>query len=164
MPTIRETIETDLPPAEAFAFIADFATNPIWDPGTDTAERLNPGPVGVGARYRLGIRMRGNVVPMEYTITTHDAPHRVVLEGEGSGVSATDEITFSPTNGGTRVDYVAEIHLQGLMRLAEPFLGGAFEKIGRQAAHGMKSALDQRARQRAIGIDTADTAPGSSPV
>ena len=147
MPTIRETIHTNLSPENAFAFIADFVNNPAWDPGTATAERINPGPVAVGARYRLGINMRGKVVPMEYTITTHDAPRRVVLEGEGSGVTATDEISFSPDGNGTRIEYVAEIHLQGLMRLVEPFVGGAFEKIGRQARDGMQEALDARAAE-----------------
>jgi len=150
MPTLRETIETDLPPAASFAFVADFANAPAWDPGTATAERLDSGPVGVGARYRLGVRMRGKVVPMEYRIETFEPDRLVVLRGAGSGVSARDEITFhatdSGTGPGTRVEYVAEIHLLGALRLLEPFLGGTFAKIGRDARDGMQRALDNLAR------------------
>lgn len=146
MPRLHETIETPLPIGEAFAFVADFANAPAWDPGVATSERLDAGPLAVGARYRLGIRMRGNVVPMEYRVTVLEVPARVVLEGSGSGVSAVDEIRFAATpTGGTRIDYVADIRLGGAMRLVEPLLGGAFRKIAADAIGGMQRALDARA-------------------
>ena len=157
MPTLRETIETKLPPAESFAFVADFANAPAWDPGTATSERLDTGPVGVGARYRLGVRMRGKVVPMEYRIETFEPDRRVVLRGEGSGVRARDEITFHATGSGTRVEYVAEIQLQGLMRLLEPLLGGAFAQIGRDARDGMQRALDERVTSARLDTYAAPT-------
>lgn len=157
MPTLRETVTTALPRDDAFAFIADFANAPVWDPGTATAERINPGPVGVGARYRLGVRMRGNVVPMEYRIVGHEPGAQVVLEGKGSGVRARDEISFASTPAGTQVDYVAEIHLTGLLRLIEPLLGSQLAKIGRDARAGMQRALDERSRDTARSGDTAGT-------
>ncbi len=151
MATLHETITTALPSEDAFAFVADFANAPAWDPGTATSERIDTGPVGVGSRYRLGVRMRGRVVPMEYRIEDFEAPRRVVLRGEGSGIQARDEITFQPAEGGTRIDYQAEIHLGGLMGLLEPVLGRVFAKIGRDAANGMKRALDELARGRQPG-------------
>ena len=66
-----------------------------------------------------------------------------MLVGEGSGVTARDEIRFDPSSdGGTHVDYRAEIRLGGWMRLLAPFAGGAFRRIGREARDGMQSALD----------------------
>jgi carbon monoxide dehydrogenase subunit G len=149
MTRLHETIDTPLPIDDAFAFIADFANSQHWDPGVATSERIDEGPVGLGARYRLGIRMRGKVSPMEYRITAYEAPHRVVLTGEGSGVSAVDEIRFAPTPTGTHIDYTADIHLGGWMRLAEPFAGGAFRKIATDALGGMQRALDERAAAKA---------------
>jgi carbon monoxide dehydrogenase subunit G len=146
MPRLHETIDTTLPIDETFAFIADFANAQHWDPGVATSERIDPGPVGLGARYRLGVRMRGKVAPMEYRITTFDAPRRVVLTGEGSNVSAVDEIRFEPTATGTHIDYTADIHLGGWMRLVEPLAGGAFRKIAHDALGGMQRALDERAK------------------
>ena len=149
MTTLREQIETPLATEAAFAFIADFANSSIWDPGTATSERLNPGPVGVGARYKLGVRLGGRVAPMEYRIVTFEPPNRVVLAGEGSGVSAVDDIRFAPLGAGskgTRVDYAADIRLHGWMRLIQPFLGGAFSKLARNAAEGMRRELDRRAK------------------
>jgi len=145
MTTLRGRIETPLAIDESFAYIADFANSMHWDPGTATSERLDEGPVGVGSRYRLGVRLGGRVAPMEYRITTFEPPRRVVLAGEGSGVSATDEIRFEPVGAGTGIDYTADIRLGGAMRLAQPFLGRAFAKIGREALEGMKRTLDERA-------------------
>ena len=163
MPTLRETITTELPPDEAFSFVADFANSPAWDPGTATAERIGTAPVGAGARYRLGVRMRGRTVPMEYRIEEYEAPRRVVLRGSGSGVDARDEITFNQDGTGSRIDYVAEIHLTGLLRFLEPFLGGAFAKLGREAAAGMTRALDHRARvARAVSGSPAHAPSASS--
>jgi len=146
MPRLHETIDTTLPIDEAFAFVADFANCSLWDPNTVTSERIDDGPVRVGARYRLGVRQRGGVVPMEYRVTTWEPGLRVVLAGEGSNVRATDEIRFEPMPTGTRVDYTADISLTGWMRLAEPFAGGAFDKIAKDAVAGMQAALDERAK------------------
>lgn len=145
MPILREQITTSLPIEEAFSFVADFGNSMLWDPGVAKSERIGERPTGLGSRYRLGVRMRGNVVPMEYEITTFEAPSRVVLTGDGSSVHAVDEIEFQALPAGTRIDYTADIRLKGLLRFAEPFLGGAFAQIGRDALHGMQRALDERA-------------------
>jgi carbon monoxide dehydrogenase subunit G len=142
---ITEHIETPLAPEAAFAFIADFANAMHWDPGTVTSERIDDGPVGLGARYRLGVRLGGRVAPMEYRISTFQPPNRVVLVGEGSGVSAVDDIRFEPSGSGTRIDYSADIRLGGVLRLVQPFLGRAFAKLGRDALDGMQRTLDARA-------------------
>ncbi len=146
MTRLHEQVETPLAPGAAFAFVADFANSSIWDPGTATSERLDPGPIGVGTRYRLGVRLSGRVVPMEYRISVFEPTTRVVLVGTGSGVSAVDEIRFEPAGTGTRVDYTADIRLGGWMRLVQPFLGRAFEKLARNAAEGMQRELDRQAR------------------
>lgn len=145
MTRLHERIETTLPIEDTFAFIADFANASRWDPGVATSERTDAGPVGPGSTYQLGVRMRGRVAPMEYRITTFEPPTRVVLTGHGSGVSAVDDIRFERTASGTMIDYTADIRLGGWMRLVEPFAGGAFRKIARDALDGMQRALDERA-------------------
>ena len=149
MTRLHETIQTALPVEETFALIADFANAQRWDPGVATSERIDPGPVGLDARYRLGVRMRGRVAPMEYRITTFDPSRRVVLTGSGSNISAVDEIRFEPAGEGTRIDYIADIRLGGWMRLVEPLAGGAFRKIAHDALAGMQRFLDEQVGLRA---------------
>ena len=86
---------------------------------------------------------------MEYRITTYEPSTRVILTGEGSNVSAVDEIRFEPIPTGTRIDYTADINLGGWMRLVQPFAGGAFEKLAKDALGGMKKTLDERAKAAA---------------
>jgi carbon monoxide dehydrogenase subunit G len=142
---LHERIETTLPIEAAFAYVADFANSQEWDPGVASAERIGPGPVGLQTRYRLGVRLGRRVAPMEYRITVFDPPDRVVLVGEGSGVAAVDEIRFSRAGTGTLIDYVADIQLHGWLRLIQPFAGGAFKRIARDAADGMERTLAARA-------------------
>ena len=145
MTTLHERIETSLPIDDAFAYVADFANAQEWDPGVATAERIDPGPVGVGTRYRLGVRMGRRVAPMEYRISVFEPPVRVLLTGAGSGVAAVDDIRFERTEHGTVVDYTADIDLGGALGLIQPLLGRAFASLGRNAVDGMQRTLDRRA-------------------
>jgi carbon monoxide dehydrogenase subunit G len=87
------------------------------------------------------VKMGGRVAPMTYRITEFERPTRVVLVGEGSGVTSIDDIRFQATGNATAVDYAADIQLGGLLRLVQPFLGGRFERIGKDAAAGMAATL-----------------------
>jgi carbon monoxide dehydrogenase subunit G len=145
MTRIHERIEADLPIEATFDYIADFAHQDEWDPNTTAARRVDDGPVGLGAEYRLDVRMGNRTAPMTYRITEYDRPRRVVLVGEGSGVSSVDDIRFRESAGRTTVDYAAEIRLGGLLRLVQPFLDGRFERLGKEAAAGMSRELNQLA-------------------
>jgi len=148
MAVLRERIQTPLGIDDAFAFVADFANAMRWDPGVATSERIDEGPMRVGARYRLGVRVGGRIAPMQYEITHLEPSRRVVLVGEGAGVSATDDIRFTPTGTGTTIDYTADIRLVGLRRLLAPLAGGAFRELAENARAGMQWALDERAAAR----------------
>ncbi len=154
MTRLHERIETTLPIETAFDYVADFANAQEWDPGVASARRIDDGPVAVGARYDLGVRMGGRVALMEYRITELDRPRRVVLVGTGSNVDAVDDIRFERSGAGTVIDYTADIRLGGLLRIAQPFLGGSFAKIARDAANGMERTLAARA------VDVARTDAG----
>jgi carbon monoxide dehydrogenase subunit G len=148
MAVLKERIDTSLSIDDAFAFVADFANSAQWDPGVATSEALDDGGLRIGARYQLGVRMGSRVSPMTYTVTVLDAPRRVVLAGEGSGVSAIDDIAFESTADGTTIHYTADIRLRGVLRLLTPFAGGSFRRLASNASTGMRRALDERAAAR----------------
>ena len=146
MAKLIETVDTTLGLDEAFAYVADFSRQAEWDPNTVSSKRIDDGPLGVGARFALEVQIGRKTAPMEYRITGFGAPGEVVLVGEGSGVWTEDTITFAQIPDGTRVDYVAEIKLNGLLGLVQPLLGRAFDGIGKGAVAGMKRELDALAR------------------
>jgi hypothetical protein len=150
MTVLREIIEVHMPVDEAFAAVADFSASEQWDPGVVKARRVEPGgdgASGVGARYLLTVTFRGKESEMVYTTTTYEAPHRVVLEGAGDKITAVDTIECSPTtSGGTRITYTADLRLIGAAKVAAPFLGGAFNKMGHDALEGMRRWLEAGAQ------------------
>jgi carbon monoxide dehydrogenase subunit G len=153
MTRLYEQIDTTLPLETTFEFVADFANAERWDPGVARSARLDAGPVRVGSRFALDVRMGRRTAPMTYRVATLERPHRVVLVGEGSGVDAVDEIAFESAGPGTRITYTADIRLQGPLRLAQPFLGRVFARIGQDAAAGMRRTL----------ADLAATSPAVRP-
>lgn len=156
MTRLERRLETRLGTEDAFDFIADFGNAMHWDPGVATSKRIGDAPTGLGSRSDLGVRMGSKVVPMEYKVTAYERPGRVVLEGAGKGVTAMDEIRFTPSATGTTIDYIADIKLHGLLGLIQPLLGKQFEALARNAVEGMKKTLDARA-------DAAAAAPAASP-
>lgn len=145
MTTLNEQVRVPLLREAAFDYVADFARQAEWDPNTLSSRRIDGGPMGVGARFALEVRMGRGTASMEYRITEYRRPELVVLIGEGPGIWTRDAISFSETSEGTRVDYVAEIRLQGLMRFVQPLLGRVFDRIGNGAAAGMKRELERLA-------------------
>lgn len=146
MTKLTESLETPLPQERTFAYVADWSRQAEWDPNTVSSQPIGAAAAPrVGARYALQVKMGPRAVAMEYRITELDAPDRLVLVGEGSGVWSQDVITFRQTPTGTRVDYEAEIRLSGLLGLLQPLLGRAFDGIAKGAVAGMKRELDAQA-------------------
>jgi carbon monoxide dehydrogenase subunit G len=148
MARYKATVETPLPPAEAFAYLSDFSTAEEWDPGTVQAERLGEGQLGEGTEFRLVAAFLGRNTTLTYRIVEFDPPNAVTFRGENSTVVSLDRITFEPSDGGTRVLYDADLKLKGLLKLADPLLGLAFNRIGDSALAGMRKALGTRRPER----------------
>jgi len=144
MPLLKETLDVDRPLEDVFAFIGDFANTKDWDPGVTNASKITDGPIGVGTRYHVDVVFGGRTLPMTYEVTAWDPPNRVVLRGEGSTVTAVDDIRFEATQGGTRIRYSADLRLKGVLKIAEPFFKGRFDETGRKAMAGMRAALAAR--------------------
>jgi NAD(P)-dependent dehydrogenase (short-subunit alcohol dehydrogenase family) len=78
---------------------------------------------------------------MLYTITRFEPSRRVVLEGKGDGIHAVDDIRFSTVEGGTRIDYTADITLGGAAGKVEFLLGPVLDRVGKKAMAGLRKAL-----------------------
>ena len=147
MTRLREQIETSLGPDAAFAYVADFANSMQWDPGVATSRADRRGPVGVGARYRLGVRLGGRVALMEYRISTFEpsAPRRP--RRRRLRVSAVDDIRFAPDGTGTR-DPLHRRHPPGRPAAARPAVPGpARSRSSLEAPPTACSGRSMRAQQ-----------------
>ena len=74
MARYRGTVVSTRSDEETFDYLADFANAAEWDPGTATAEPLDGGPLGLGSRFRLEVRVGTRIDPVDYRIVAYDRP------------------------------------------------------------------------------------------
>ena len=135
-------VESSLSPAEAFAYLADFANARFWDPSVSAAARTSDGPVGLDSTFHVTSRFAGRDVPLVYTIVVYEPAQRVVLEARKPGFVSRDTIDFEPAVAGSTVAYDALLELDGARRLFDPLLQRIFNRIGRRATAGLQAALN----------------------
>ena len=136
------TIESALPQAEVFAYMADFANARLWDPSVSEARRVGEAPIGLGSAFALVARFGGRDVPLRYEIVEYDSPRRVVLEALRPGFTSRDVITVEPGGNGSLVHYDATLAFSGLGRLFDPVMQRIFDRVGARATLGIQSALN----------------------
>lgn len=142
MPTLTESRTVPTPRPEAFAYVADFSNIEEWDPGVASSKKTSSGELGVGSTFDLKVKFGSTEAPMTYTITDYQPNERVVLAGTGKRITAIDTIAFRDADdGGTVIDYEADLEFKGLLKLLAPFMGGRLDEIGRKAVDGMQEAL-----------------------
>ena len=139
MARYRASIETRWTPEEAFAYLSDFSTSAEWDPGVMEAHRVGPD----GNEFHLVVKPLGRTTTLTYRRTECQRPQAVTFVGENSAVVSRDRITFEAIPAGTRVTYDADLRLKGPLRLADPVLALAFNRIGDRAREGLRAVLER---------------------
>ena len=142
MARYETTIESRLPAAEAFAYLADFANARVWDPSVSKASRVDEGALEVGSTFDLVARFAGRDVPLRYTIVSYEPSQQVVLEAHRPGFVSRDTITVEPAEHGSNVHYDAMLAFSGPGRLFDPLMQRIFNSVGARATIGMKAALN----------------------
>jgi polyketide cyclase/dehydrase/lipid transport protein len=135
-------IESALPQAEAFAYMADFANARLWDPSVSEARRVGEAPIGIGVAFDVVARFGGRDVPLRYEIVEYDRPRRVVLEARRPSFVSRDVITVEPAGSGSIVSYDATLAFGGIGRLLDPVMQRIFDRVGARATLGMQNALN----------------------
>jgi hypothetical protein len=137
----QATVDSRRSAQDTFDYLATFSNAAEWDPGTLTAEQLDPGPVRVGTRFRLIVPFLGRRLPLTYQVTRYAPPREVVLHATRGLLAAIDQIVVSEDGAGAKVSYTAEIRLQGPLGLLDPLLARGFRGVGVRATAGLARAL-----------------------
>lgn len=142
MPVLKEVRTVPKSRSEVFAYTADFSNIETWDPGVTASSRIDQGPLKVGSAFTLMVKFGARQVPMVYTVTMLEPDTRVVLEGVGDKLVAIDDIRFSDVaDGGTRIDYSADLQFKGLLKFMAPLMGGVLDKVVKKALDGLAARL-----------------------
>lgn len=142
MTTISRTFTVDPSPQTVIDYLKDFTHAEEWDPGTETCERLDSGPVAVGSTWHNVSKIAGVSTELTYELKelTDD---KVVFHGENETASTIDNISVKPHGTGSEITYEAEIEMKGAAKLATPAVKLVFEKIGSDTKDDMIQVLNK---------------------
>jgi dehydrogenase/reductase SDR family protein 12 len=142
MARYRGTVVSERSLEDTFDYLAEFSNAAEWDPGVSHAARLDDGPVGLGSRFRLQVRIGRRTTPLEYRVVSIRRPDRVVLLAESATIRSEDTITLAPrADGGCVLTYHADLRLLGTFSPFDPLVALPFRRIGDRALVGLRSAL-----------------------
>ncbi len=136
------TIESRLSAEDAFWYLADFANARFWDPSVSSARAEQDGPPAAGSAFALVSKFGGRDVALRYEIVELDAPRRVVLQAVQPTFTSRDTITVAHSGEGSTVTYDARLIFRGAGRLLDPLFQLVFNRVGRHATQGLRSALN----------------------
>jgi len=142
MAKFSTTITTPWSAERAFAFMSDVRNFSSWDPGVSSSEQVRGDGPGLDSAYDLAVKSGPRTTTMRYEVVEWDAPKRLLLVAKTSLLESVDEIRVESAAGGARVTYDAELTMSGLLRMADPLLGLAFQRIGARADAGLRRALE----------------------
>jgi len=109
------------PIEDVFDYVADPRNEPSWLPGAKSVEKVDDGPVGVGAVFVGQYAGAGRV---EVEIVALDRPHRVTHRGRSRLLDFDDAVELTETAGGTHLRATMISTPKGALRLAAPFMAG----------------------------------------
>ena len=102
------TIDIDRPPAHVFAYLADLEHTPEWNWAITSSQKVTPGPIAVGTRYRQTRSVpRPGVEKLE--ITGLEPPRRIDVDGKIGPFDARLSYELASSGSGTRLTNTAEL-------------------------------------------------------
>lgn len=144
MVRIDGEIVIDRPAAEVFDFVVDERNEPSYNPRIARAEKLSPGPIGRGTRFRAESAAVGRTVEMMIEITAYERPRRFDSAIRMAAADIQGGLRFDPLPAGTRMRWAWEVRLRGGYKLLRPIIAYAGRRQEQATWASLKRYLDAR--------------------
>jgi hypothetical protein len=116
-----------------------------WDSAVmKSVEKLNPGPLAKGARYRGDFGRMGRNV--EYEFEEYDPPRRFAHRTKSPMGTLHHEFAFQSSSGGTQLTQAGRLDPNLLGRLGAPLVKRLFRRRFQQISEELGQYLDARKR------------------
>ena len=137
--TLDETVTVNRPLHEVFAYVSEFSRIEEWDPGVASGKRLTPGEVCVGSEFRIDMKAGFS---LHYTVIQFEQDSRMLMTVDSRVFTAREEISFTATEQGTAVRYVAKFDFPLPLAAANRIYPAAMDRVGKSTMAGLKAALE----------------------
>ena len=142
---IEGEIAVNRPVEEVFDFVADERNEPRYNPRMLRAEKVSPGPVGPGTRFRAEFASKGRPVATT-EITTYERPRRLASKTHMAAMDVRGTLTFEPAPEGTRMCWSWDLEPRGLFKLIGPLIA----RVGRRQEQATWASLKRFLEERGI--------------
>lgn len=122
MSRIRLNVVVDAPKEEVFHVLTDLEGLPLLQPSITSLELTTGGPIGVGTAWNLTRRLLEKETTTSLYVSEMQPPERLVIEGEGSGITYKTCYELTDTEFGT----VIEMDLEGK---SDTFVASLMDKM-----------------------------------
>jgi uncharacterized protein YndB with AHSA1/START domain len=130
------------PVHEVFDFVADERNEPRYNPRICRVEKLSPGPIGPGARFRAEAVTLGRTTGMTIEYTTYERPRRLASSIHMPAADIAGTLCFDPVAIGTRMGWSWEVRPRGLYRLLTPVIVCVGRRQEQENWGGLKRFLE----------------------
>ena len=142
MPTVSRRFNVSPPPGIVVAYLKDFGNAERWDPGTQSCERVDSGPVAEGACWHNVSKIFGVTAELTYKLEEL-SDRRIMFVGENKSSTTIDTITVEAAGSGSVLTYTADLDMHGAAKLLNPVMKLAFEKIAGDTEKQLTTVLNQ---------------------
>jgi uncharacterized protein YndB with AHSA1/START domain len=132
------------PVHEVFDFVADERNEPRYNPRIRRAEKLSPGPIGRGTRFRAEAVTLGRTTRMTIEYTTYERPRRLASAIHMPAADIAGTLRFDAVPNGTRMSWSWQVRPHGLYRLLTPVIARVGQHQEQENWGGLKRFLEAR--------------------
>jgi uncharacterized protein YndB with AHSA1/START domain len=141
------TVDIARTPADVFAYLADLEHTPEWNWAITNSQKLDPGPVTVGTRFRQTRSVpRPGVEVLE--VTRLDADRRIEVAGDLASLTARLSYVLSEGPRGTRLTNVVELEPPGRLALLGSLFTGRVQASVAENLGVLRMVLEGKAANR----------------
>jgi hypothetical protein len=140
---IEGEIMIQRPVEEVFDFVADERNEPRYNRRMVLAEKVSPGVIGLGARFRAGLETVGRMMPMTIEFNGYDRPRRLASVTRSAMMTTDGALSFGPVADGTLMHWSWDVRPRGLLQLVSPLVGWLGRRRERDIWGNLKRLLER---------------------
>jgi hypothetical protein len=142
MAQIEGEILIDQPVDLVFDYVADQSNESQYNPHMVRAEKITPGPVRKGTRFRSAVASMGRTAEMLTEYTGYDRPTLLASTTTMAQADFSYLLTFEPAAAGTRMRWAGQVRPKGAFRLLGPLISWLGKRQERRIWASLKQHLE----------------------
>jgi uncharacterized membrane protein len=132
------------PVSEVFDYVSDVHNGPQWQTGLLEVHPVTDGPGGVGTRFTSVRKFMGRSMESDIEFTAYELNRKMSIKSVSGNSPFKQTFLFESTADGTRLTSRFELHMGGIMALAEPLMASSVRRELAADFSRLKEVIESR--------------------